>query len=419
MQRYGDVSRFDRLQGALGIQGRYLALPMRDYYPLDSFAKGNDAWLRVAPELAEAASRKALERAGLEPCDIDHVFFVTVTGIATPTIDVALSNRLGMRRDLKRTPIFGLGCGAGAAGLARTADYVRGFSRDTALLISVELCSLTLQRDDLSAANIIASGLFGDGAAAVVVSGGDRVEGATPRVLATRSILYPDTQRIIGWDVVDGGFKIVLSPHLTDLVRKNIAREVDDFLAASQLKRADISHWIAHTGGPKVLRILEEQLQLPDDALARSWRSLKNTGNLSSASVLFMLEDILGSDDREAGRLRRHDRDGPGLFGRAGPVRMVISERAYLLLLALLAAERVFELFISRRNASRAFAARRDRSRGQPLSRDGSDAHPVPGLVRFGINLRRSHHLAGHLRGRAAWGFVRAAAPLCRGDDAR
>jgi alkylresorcinol/alkylpyrone synthase len=312
MQRYGDVSRFDRLQGALGIQGRYLALPMRDYYPLDSFAKGNDAWLRVAPELAEAASRKALERAGLEPCDIDHVFFVTVTGIATPTIDVALSNRLGMRRDLKRTPIFGLGCGAGAAGLARTADYVRGFSRDTALLISVELCSLTLQRDDLSAANIIASGLFGDGAAAVVVSGGDRVEGATPRVLATRSILYPDTQRIIGWDVVDGGFKIVLSPHLTDLVRKNIAREVDDFLAASQLKRADISHWIAHTGGPKVLRILEEQLQLSDDALARSWRSLKNTGNLSSASVLFMLEDILGSDDPKPGDYGVMIAMGPG-----------------------------------------------------------------------------------------------------------
>ncbi len=312
MQRYGDVSRFDRLQGALGIQGRYLALPMRDYYPLDSFAKGNDAWLRVAPELAEAASRKALERAGLGPRDIDHVFFVTVTGIATPTIDVALSNRLGMRRDLKRTPIFGLGCGAGAAGLARTADYVRGFSGDAAMLVSVELCSLTLQKDDLSAANIIASGLFGDGAAAVIVAGADRVERATPRVLATRSILFPDSERIIGWDVVGGGFKIVLSPHLTELVRSNIQREVDEFLAASELKRADIAHWIAHTGGPKVLRILEEELQLPDDALARSWRSLKNTGNLSSASVLFMLEDIISSDDAKPGDYGVMIAMGPG-----------------------------------------------------------------------------------------------------------
>ncbi len=312
MQRFGDVSRFDRLQGALGIQGRYLALPMVDYYALDSFAKGNDAWLRIAPELAAKASRTALERAGLEPRDIDHIFFVTVTGIATPTIDVALSNQLGMRRDLKRTPIFGLGCGAGAAGLARTADYVRGFSRETAMLVSVELCSLTLQRDDLSAANIIASGLFGDGAAAVVVSGGDRTEKSTPRVIATRSILYPDTQRIIGWDLVDGGFKIVLSPHLTQLVRSNITREVDEFLAASDLKRGDIAHWIGHTGGPKVLRILEEELQLPDDALARSWRSLKNTGNLSSASVLFMLDDILGTDEAKPGDYGVMIAMGPG-----------------------------------------------------------------------------------------------------------
>ncbi len=312
MQRYGDVARFDRLQGALGIQGRYLALPMRDYYAIDSFAKGNDAWLRVAPELAEAASRKALARAGLGPRDIDHVFFVTVTGIATPTINVALSNRLGMRRDLKRSPIFGLGCGAGAAGLARTADYVRGFSRETAMLISVELCSLTLQKNDLSAANIIASGLFGDGAAAVVVSGADRVDAATPRVLATRSILYPDTQRIIGWDLVDGGFKIVLSAHLTELVRSNIAREVDEFLAASNLKRADIAHWIAHTGGPKVLRILEDELRLPDEALERSWRSLKNTGNLSSASVLFMLEDIIKREEARPGDYGVMIAMGPG-----------------------------------------------------------------------------------------------------------
>ncbi len=312
MQRYGDVSRFDRLQGALGIQGRYLALPMRDYYAIDSFAKGNDAWLRVAPELAEAASRKALERANLEPRDIDHLFFVTVTGIATPTVDAMLSNRLGMRRDLKRTPIFGLGCGAGAAGLARTADYVRGFPGDVALLLSVELCSLTLQKDDLSAANIIASGLFGDGAAAVIVSGADRVDGATPRILASRSVLYPDTQRIIGWDVVDGGFKIVLSPRLTELVRSNIAREVDDFLDSSNIQRGDIRHWIAHTGGPKVLRILEEELHLPGAALARSWRSLKTTGNLSSASVLFMLEDMVNYSEAKPGDLGVMIAMGPG-----------------------------------------------------------------------------------------------------------
>ena len=311
-KRFGDVSRFDRLQGALGIKGRYLALPMADYYGIDSFAKGNDAWLRVAPEMAESAARKALARAKLDARDIDHVFFVTVTGIATPTIDVALSNRLGMRRDLKRTPIFGLGCGAGAAGIARTADYLRGFPRDNAMLLSVELCSLTLQRDDLSAANIIASGLFGDGAAAVIISGSDRDRHAMPRVIASRSILYPDTERIIGWDVVDGGFKIVLAAGLTDLVRKNIAREVDEFLAANDLTRRKVNHWIAHTGGPKVLRILETELDLPDEALARSWRSLKATGNLSSASVLFMLEDLMNSDATQPGDYGVMIAMGPG-----------------------------------------------------------------------------------------------------------
>jgi alkylresorcinol/alkylpyrone synthase len=146
----------------------------------------------------------------------------------------------------------------------------------------------------------------------VIVSGGDRDAHARPRVLATRSILFPDSQRIIGWDVVEGGFKIVLSPHLTELVRSNIRREVDDFLAANQLRLGDIAHWIAHTGGPKLLRILETELQLPDDALARSWRSLKTTGNLSSASVLFMLEEILGSDEAKPGEHGVMIAMGPG-----------------------------------------------------------------------------------------------------------
>lgn len=309
-QRYGDVSRFDRIQRALGIQGRHLALPLAEYYSLDSFAKRNDAWMRVAPQLAEAASRAALERAAMTPRDIDHIFFVTVTGIGTPTVDVALCNRLGMRGEVKRTPIFGLGCGGGAAGLARAADYVRGFPGDSALLVSVELCSLTFQHDDVSAANIIASGLFGDGAAAVVISGTGRDD--APRVLASRSVLFPDSARIIGWDVVDGGFKIVLSPRLPELVRANIAREVDQFLAASGLARRDIRHWIAHTGGPKVLRILETELELPEGALARSWRSLATMGNLSSASVLFMLGDLADSNEAESGDYGLMIAMGPG-----------------------------------------------------------------------------------------------------------
>ncbi|HEX4458332.1 MAG TPA: type III polyketide synthase, partial [Polyangia bacterium] len=167
-------TRVDDLHRAVKVSGRHLALPIEEYEALDSFQKSNDAWIRVALEVGEAATRDALARAGLTPKDVDHIFFVTVTGVAVPSLDARLVNRLGFRSDIKRTPIFGLGCMAGAAGVARAADYLRAFPGEVALLLSTELCSLTLQRGDLSVANLIATGLFGDGAAAVVLGGGAR-----------------------------------------------------------------------------------------------------------------------------------------------------------------------------------------------------------------------------------------------------
>jgi alkylresorcinol/alkylpyrone synthase len=299
-QKHTSTERFDRIQKALGVSGRYLALPFEEY-PLPSFAAANDAWLRVAPALAESAAREALEAAALQPGDIDQLFFVTVTGIGTPTVDVGLATRLGMRRDLKRTPIFGLGCVAGAAGLARAADYVRAFDGEVAMVVSVELCSLTLQLDDLSAANIIASGLFGDGAAAAVVVGGARMPLRSPCIAATRSILYPDTERIMGWDLVAGGFKIVLSAQLPELIRANLRADVDSFLAAHGLGRGDIAHWLAHPGGPKILRAVEGALELSPQSLARSWRFLESAGNLSSASILFIMRDFMREQRAQAG----------------------------------------------------------------------------------------------------------------------
>ena len=166
---------------------------------------------------------------GLEPTAIDHFFFVTVTGISTPSIDTRIINRLGMRSSVKRTPIFGLGCVAGAAGIARASDYVRAFPNQTAVLLSVELCSLTLQRDDFSLANLIASGLFGDGAAAVVIGGGEHPGPRGPRIIATRSVIYPDTERVMGWDIVESGFKIVLSPRVPEVVEQHLGGDVDVF----------------------------------------------------------------------------------------------------------------------------------------------------------------------------------------------
>jgi alkylresorcinol/alkylpyrone synthase len=179
------------------------------------------------------------------------------------------------------------------------SDVLRSQRGEVGVLLAVELCSLTLQREDLSIPNIIASGLFGDGAAAVVLDGGARGKG--PRIVDTRSVFYSNTERIMGWDVVDSGFKVVLSPAVPELVRERLRSDVDGFLQQHGLQRKDLRHFIAHTGGPKVLEAFEESLEVPREKLQRSWDSLQSVGNLSSASVLFVLSDLLASGEAKKG----------------------------------------------------------------------------------------------------------------------
>src|SRR5262249_34477792 len=264
-----------------------------------SFGAANDAWIRCAVDLGEQALRDALDRAGLSPGDVHHLFFVSVTGIATPSIDARLVNRLRLRPDLKRTPIFGLGCVAGAAGLARAAATLRAFPDEVAVLLSVELCSLTLQRGDLSIPNLIASGLFGDGAAAVVLAGAGR-GGSGPRVVATRSVFYPDTEGAMGWEIGSSGFRVVLSAEVPELAL-GIRKDVDAFLGDQGLSLADVSTFVCHPGGPRVLEAFERALGVPREALALTWRSLRDVGNLSSASVLFVLADTLAEREPPPG----------------------------------------------------------------------------------------------------------------------
>jgi alkylresorcinol/alkylpyrone synthase len=306
----------DRLAGvhrAVQVGARHLALPLAEYAGLDSFGKANDVFVRVGTDVGEAAIRAALAGAGLGPRDVDHLWFVTVTGISTPSLDARLVNRLGLSPAVRRTPIFGLGCQAGAAGLARASDMLRAFPGQVAVLLSVELCSLTLQRDDGSVANLVATGLFGDGAAAAVLAGGHRANGAPgPRVLATRSVFYPDTEWVMGWDVVDTGLKVVLSAKVPEVIEAHLGGDVDAFLAEHGLARGDVRHWIAHTGGPKVIEAFQKALALPPEALARSWASLREVGNLSSASVLFVLGDFLAARDAAPGDVGVLAAMGPG-----------------------------------------------------------------------------------------------------------
>jgi alkylresorcinol/alkylpyrone synthase len=267
-------ARLERLHRRVLVGGRHLALQMEEYSELDTWGKANDAWIRVAEEVGAEAIRDGLGRSGLAQEEIDALIFVSVTGIATPSIDARLVNRLGLRGDIKRVPIFGLGCVAGAAGIARAADYVRAFPGEVAILLAVELCSLTLQVQDFSVSNLISSGLFGDGAAAAIVVGAER-QTAGPRILATRSIFYPDSERVMGWDISERGFQVVLSPEVPEVVRRYLRRDVDSFLADHGLKRREIASWVAHPGGPKVLEAMQEALELPPEALAVTWRSLR------------------------------------------------------------------------------------------------------------------------------------------------
>jgi alkylresorcinol/alkylpyrone synthase len=195
---------------------------------------------------------------------------------------------------VKRVPLVGLGCVAGAAGVARLADYLAGHPGEVAVLVAVELCSLTVQRDDVSVPNLVASGLFGDGASCVVAAGRDR-EGAPPaaHVLATRSRLYPDSERTMGFDVGSTGLKIVLDAAVPEVIGRYVLEDVDGFLADHGLTRADVGWWVCHPGGPKVIDALQETLGLADADVALTRASLADIGNLSSASVLHVLEDTL------------------------------------------------------------------------------------------------------------------------------
>ncbi len=282
----------EKLHVAAQVDGRFLALPVESY-PFKTWGDANNAWIGATLELGEKAVCQALNQAGVDRDSIGAFFFVSVTGVASPSIEGRLINKLGLNRRMKRVPIFGLGCVAGAAGIARAADYVKAFPKESALLLSVELCSLTIQPDDLSPANLISSGLFGDGAAAVVISGAECEGAGGPQIVATRSTFYPETEHVMGWDISEKGFKIVLSREVPDVVLQNLGRDADEFLSDNGLTRSDIESWVIHTGGPKVLEATEAALGLKNGALAVSWKCLKKTGNLSSASVLFVLEEVM------------------------------------------------------------------------------------------------------------------------------
>jgi alkylresorcinol/alkylpyrone synthase len=314
----------DRIHARTAVASRHLAFPLQSYPQFRSWGETNAAWLEVAEELGAAALDAALRNAGMARNELDALFVVSITGIASPSLDACLINLLGLRPDIKRTPIFGVGCVGGALGLTRTADYTLAYPAHSAAILAVEACSLTFQKDDLSKANLVSTGLFGDGAAAVIVAGTkapvigrretsqDLLAQSGPEILGCGSVFYPNSEDVMGWDISEHGFRIVLSPRLPDFIRTHLAGNVDAFLGTYGLCRADIGNWVIHSGGPKVLEAIQDTLELRDSDLERSWDCLRRFGNLSSASVLLVLEDVVTNGPPASGTLGVLLAMGPG-----------------------------------------------------------------------------------------------------------
>jgi alkylresorcinol/alkylpyrone synthase len=298
---------------SVGVEGRHLALAPDQYAVLETFGETNDHYVERGTEIGARAVESAIRDTGAELGELDALFFTTVTGVASPSLDAKIINELELGRRVDRVPMFGLGCVGGAAGLARLTDYLRGHPERTAALVSVELCSLTLERNDPGVADMIAAALFGDGAAAVVCDGAEvarETAGPAPRVPSTGGVLYRDTEWVMGWEVGGEGFELVLSGDLPRVIESELRSDVAAFLDGHGLALSDVGRWVCHPGGPKVLDAIEDALAFEDGELASARQSLRAIGNLSSASVLHVLDGRLDELD---------DWSEPGVLMAMGP----------------------------------------------------------------------------------------------------
>jgi len=289
-RRNGQIDRLLPVYGNAGIEVRYSCVPIEWYEVPHGLAEKNRLYLDHAVSLLETATRACLERAGLGIADIDAVVSVSSTGIATPSLDALLAERLGMRRDVQRLPVFGLGCAGGVLGLARAAAFASAAPDTNVLFLVAELCGLTFRRSDQSKSNVIASALFGDGAAAAVVS---CRETDAPTLTAWGEHTWPDSLSVMGWRVEDNGFGVLFSRDIPTIIRTNWRPALETFLERQHLAVTDIDHFLCHPGGAKVLDALEDALDLAPGGLTLSRSVLRDYGNMSAATVLFVAERAL------------------------------------------------------------------------------------------------------------------------------
>ncbi len=298
------------------IDRRHFATPMEWFSQPHTFTETNDRYIETSLLLAEEAINSLAQQCSIGIEEFDAIFFVSTTGLSTPSIDARLFNRIPLNKHIKRIPIWGLGCAAGVASIARASEYVRAFPTHRALIVSVELCSLAFQLNDHSKSNIIAAALFADGAAACLVVG-DEVEQTQnafshPSILGSLSTIYPDTLNVMGWRISSEGFKIVLSKNIPSIVTTLVRENIEELLAAHGISIQDIKHYAAHPGGAKVMEAYAEALALKNGELQRSLDILREFGNMSSATVFFILEKLLRETESKSGTYGLVSALGPG-----------------------------------------------------------------------------------------------------------
>ena len=285
----GDFDRYLSIFENAAIDTRHSSVPLDWYLNSHSFPERNAIYVETSLTLLEKLARDILNQAGLAPTEIAGLMVVSSTGIATPSLDSYLASRLGFRPDIQRTPLFGLGCAAGVTGLARTAQLAQVKPENIYMFLVVELCGLTFQADDLGKSNIVSSALFGDGAAGLLVGCG--LDG--PALVGSGEHTWPDTADVMGWDLRDQGLGVILSRDIPAIVRTKFAQVAHDYLGRYGLSVDDIGAIAAHPGGAKVLDALEQVFALEPGAMTVARDILRRYGNMSAATVLFILRDIL------------------------------------------------------------------------------------------------------------------------------
>ncbi len=302
---FKDIHRLLTIFEHTNINKRHFCVPLKWFEASHSFEEKNSIYKKSAIELSKIAILSALDPTPFSTRDVDHIIFVSSTGISTPTIDAFLFNdpEISFKSTIKRTPIWGLGCAGGAAGLSRAFDYCLAHPTEKVLVIALEIGELAFLKNDLSKSNLIATSLFADGAAAVLVVG-DQVENKKDhffKIMDTNSTIWPNTLDIMGWEVKNDGLKVVFSKNIPSIISKKLKPTIDDFLHRNELTIQDIHTYILHPGGTKVIEAYMEVFHITDDMVSTSKEVLEEYGNMSSPTVLFVLKETLEYRKQEKG----------------------------------------------------------------------------------------------------------------------